>query len=1187
MYILFRGRRVRCVGRRKAPRAGAPRPAARPACLVRVKPQRASLLLGTALASTLLLANLVAPTPALAADCVQPVSPNPINEYSNTESLTCVNTEIRRGDAVDVDAIRLETGGDGLFIDLNNSGLLYSYAVGASDGIHTQTNGLGSHITILNTGDIEATSDGIYARTEGDQSQVEINNYARIEAPTGFNVQTIGANSGITIVNTGDIDSQNGAIDIYTGGDNSDISVETSGNLYSYGGPVIEIGTSGMDSDVLLTNRGPITTSDNAGAGIYVDTNQVLSSIRIANYGAIDVYATGIRAKTYYDDSTIDIFNYASITSAIRYGIQAETDGERSGIFLINTGAIHAEDDIGIVLQTNALDSRIQIFNYGDITYSLGPGIRALTYGGTSPVGILNTGDITTGEAGDSHGMWAQTNEPDSEIGIINGGDIHTVFAGSNGIRTLTQGDNSPIGIINGGNIRTEGNESFAIYAHTGGVAGGVESRIDIFNTGDLRTFGQGSFGIIAETVQDDSPVDIETSGDITTSGYGAHAIRARTQGERGDLDIRNYGNITTTDQAGGIVAYTIGADSPLTILNTGTITTPNPLVDAISAAAAGAASTVMIDNRGGAFGGAHGINAYSNTGTTIENRAGGSISAASLFAINVKGGGAALIRNLGVVSGFVDLTEQSDLVENYGTWNARLDSDFQGGDDTVTNTLSGIVRTAHNGGATEITRFNGLENFNNSGLVTLVDGGEGDLFSLTSNFNAGSGVLAVDAFLGGPGSVADVMQVGGNVTGQTALRVNNTSPSGGALNREGITVVEVEGNANANNFFLENGPIDAGFFVYELFFEPGATNIFELRSGAPGSSAFILPQLITASQDIWHATAGTWFDRSADLRVLLNGGGPGMAAGATYGAQPMRAAPPLDQVGYSAWGQSVLNTPAIWAKGSGTWLDRDGSESSSAFGSTFNFNLNRDLDVFQLETGLDMGVRGIFGERDTLVFGVLGGFIAAGLDYNKLTARFDYEGGEVGGYATYLNGGWFVDTLVKVDFLAVETTGAIGLPDSFDSTTWGVRADTGYRFGGWRGGIFLEPLGTIEVIWADIDNFATGGNRIAFDDDANVRGRLGLRGGTSYAVFSGITMEPFVIGSVWGNLSGDNKATLNSVGTPFLFTDDIPDVWGEASLGVNFFSPNALTALYAKADVTFGDDIEGFAGKGGVRISW
>jgi hypothetical protein len=41
------------------------------------------------------------------------------------------------------------------------------------------------------------------------------------------------------------------------------------------------------------------------------------------------------------------------------------------------------------------------------------------------------------------------------------------------------------------------------------------------------------------------------------------------------------------------------------------------------------------------------------------------------------------------------------------------------------------------------------------------------------------------------------------------------------------------------------------------------------------------LPQLITVSQDIWHEGSDTWFDRTADLRVLLNGGG---AAPLAYG---------------------------------------------------------------------------------------------------------------------------------------------------------------------------------------------------------------------------------------------------------------------------------------------------------------
>ena len=110
---------------------------------------------------------------------------------------------------------------------------------------------------------------------------------------------------------------------------------------------------------------------------------------------------------------------------------------------------------------------------------------------------------------------------------------------------------------------------------------------------------------------------------------------------------------------------------------------------------------------------------------------------------------------------------------------------------------------------------------------------------------------------------------------------------------------------------------------------------------------------------------------------------------------------------------------------------------------------------------------------------------------------------------------------------------------------------------------------------------------QISFDDDPNVRGRFGLRVGTSTQVWTGITAEPFVIGALWGNLSGDNQATLTSTGTNFILKDNLDDVWGEVSAGVNFFNPSANTSVFAKLDVTFGEDVDGVGGKAGMRVSW
>jgi len=339
-----------------------------------------------------------------------------------------------------------------------------------------------------------------------------------------------------------------------------------------------------------------------------------------------------------------------------------------------------------------------------------------------------------------------------------------------------------------------------------------------------------------------------------------------------------------------------------------------------------------------------------------------------------------------------------------------------------------------------------------------------------------------------------------------------------------------------------------------------------------PGAGAHLLPQLVTAAQDIWHQSASTWFDRTADLRVLLAGG-------------PAPTAYDPGGKGLGAAGPYPL-TPAVWARGSGGWLDRDDTERTTAYGRNYSFELDRDLEAIDFQVGMDFGKRDFWSQGDALVFGLLGGFVHGDLDYHALARNFNFDGGQVGAYATYLNGGLFVDTLLNVHLYSLETS-TLGFPSSLDANTVGVRTDTGYRFGSFSGGPFIEPLATLEVMWADIDGFSLGGNTVSFDDDANVRGRLGLRAGTTMNAWEGTLMEPFVTGSLWGNLTDDNQATLVSTGRTFRFEDQLEDVWGEVSAGVNFFNFTQTTAVFAKVDVTFGDDLSGIGGKAGMRVNW
>jgi outer membrane autotransporter protein len=284
-----------------------------------------------------------------------------------------------------------------------------------------------------------------------------------------------------------------------------------------------------------------------------------------------------------------------------------------------------------------------------------------------------------------------------------------------------------------------------------------------------------------------------------------------------------------------------------------------------------------------------------------------------------------------------------------------------------------------------ETSAFVGLERFENKGRISLQDDAVGDVFEIANTpggtdldfVASGKSELAVDAFLGGPGSTADNFIIDGNVSGKTKVDVNNTNAGPGVLNKEGIPVVYVNGATPKGNEFFLSQPIDTGFFDYDLFFRPTGSGVFELRSFI-GQGAFVLPQLETAAQDLWADGAETWFDRTADLRVLLNGSAP--------------LAPQI--------------TPAVWVRAAGSSLDRDASAETSAFGNSYRFNLDRNLEAFNFEGGIDFGKRDLLSPGDLLVFGLLGGGVASTLDYDNIDRTFDLSGGEAGAYATYLKGG-------------------------------------------------------------------------------------------------------------------------------------------------------------------------------------
>jgi autotransporter family porin len=751
-----------------------------------------------------------------------------------------------------------------------------------------------------------------------------------------------------------------------------------------------------------------------------------------------DGSARGIYAQT-ARDSSIGIVNSADVTviaGGTSRGIDAFVFAPRTSgrnISLENSGAIEVVSTEGSAQGIRAriasvlTDTFIDIVNQGDVSVTAAVNADGIYARLPGPLSIVNSGDIDASGTV-ARGIYAGTfannySGLSTAIAISNTGRI----SAGTGIQALTSGNatvdggNAGIAIHNAGDVFSNGVvNAGAIYTATLGSAVGENSNVGIAidNTGELTAVRggivAGVFGS-ADGAGSNAGIAISNAGAINAL-YGVYAVtkgNANGDGSNVGIAISNSGAITGSAVA--ILARSYG-----------------------SANGAGSNAGINIENSGSAFGGTGaGIYAYSNTATTIINS--GYVSGASLLAIQANGPGNATIYNSGLITGFILLDADDTFInERGGVFETKLVSDFGAGNDLFRNEQGGTVLAASNAKAIEWSSFVGLERFENAGLISLQDGQAGDSFEISNtigardlSFVASSGsTLAIDAFLGGPGSTADNLIINGDISGKTELKVNNTNTGPGTF-AQAIPVIYANGNVSSDAFFL-NQPIDTGFFNYDLFFRPTGSGVFELRSFL-GAGAFVLPQLETAAQDIWHEGSDTWFDRSTDLRVLLNGGG---AAPLAYGPDGAPGAAPAGNM-----------TPAVWARGSGNWLDREDSESVSAYGRSYKYNLNRDLETVDFQSGIDLGKRGLLSDNDILVFGALGGFIHSDLDYDAINRLFSFEGGQVGGYATYLRGGLFVDTLVNVHLMEVETR-TLGFPNSLDATTVGVRTDSGYRFG-------------------------------------------------------------------------------------------------------------------------------------------
>lgn len=141
----------------------------------------------------------------------------------------------------------------------------------------------------------------------------------------------------------------------------------------------------------------------------------------------------------------------------------------------------------------------------------------------------------------------------------------------------------------------------------------------------------------------------------------------------------------------------------------------------------------------------------------------------------------------------------------------------------------------------------------NNTGTLDLTNGGglPGDTLTVNGTLNSLYGRLRLDSVLNGGGALSnqssDTLRVTGDVNGTALIEVTPAAASTGVLSdanqnaaiqaNEGVSLVQVAGNARADSFALQGGYLAAGPWRYDLYsFAPGNSEADQRLVAGSGS---------------------------------------------------------------------------------------------------------------------------------------------------------------------------------------------------------------------------------------------------------------------------------------------------------------------------------------------------------------
>ena len=1072
------------------------------------------------------------------------------------------------------------------------------------------TTGTGN-VTIVANGDVTASGGNAAIYASVGSGTVGITTNGNV---TDSVVAIASANGNIAMTTNGNVDEPNGFASIYAASSGGNIVLTTNGSLTdglnasTSGAGTVNVTANGnisnaqafdsiyattVDGNVGVTVNSALITGATGGYGVEADAfGAGNSTVTLGNGVTIDPPTVGAYSYSYSGLSSVstgnnDVITASDTTSA--GSVIAKSDlapatamvtasvttgtgdtfvvsgDESAGINSVNRG-----DGLGGVSVTTGSGNVITVTGDDDAAIlgtTIDDNFATGHFDGAGNVTIkIGAGNVLTVNPGTGAGIASG-----DVVAASDGGNIDVEWTGAGGSITV----NGAPGIATGGILAVDGSGAVATptpatNAQTVTVVTGSGTAISS-NNGAGMLVANLNFGLTTVTSNGPIVAAVSTGSPVVSAFLASAPNPSFANVEGGGIIALGVGPTAVTSNAAITMTGGDGIDvlseTSVSVSNNAAIVASNSGIDVYSQ------GVLAITNKGsvkGAGSASHPVIAFAAGGpTTIANGAGGTVqSTAGLptdlaIAEPIAGAGSVVIANGGAITGRLDLANTSGAsLNNSGVWTSSGTSAFPGAG-VVSNT--GTVRVSGT------TTFAGLQTFNNTGVLDMhgANAAVGDVATISGAY-VGGGKLVIDSFLGTAGSggacgaLSDCLQIGSS-SGVTGVVVHDTATIANAgINSSGILLVS--GASSAGNFVLDpsssgfdphTGAIDEGVFSYSLGYNASAHQV--LLYAAPNVVAFQLPALGTAAQNLWYETS-PWLNRQADLR---------------------------DQLGEDGQGKV---SPGIWVKGVANFLRRDATVTymplSGGPGSSQDAWYGQDS--YGLVVGGDVATQGVLTSGDTLLGGVMAGYVASNVDFDSTQTTADFSGVLLGAYATYLSRGWVIDAAFKANLLKVKYLQGAGsvLAANPNAVSAGGQLDAGKRFA-IGGDVFVEPLGSISYLSTSIGDTAIGANTVHFGEDRSARGSAGLRLGMARQYLDGTLLDVSLTGRVWDEFDGNDRATLASGGSASMLSDRFSGVFGELTGSANVFGTDDGWSGFFNAGVKFRNDFTSETLTAGVRYHW